>query len=147
MSEISPDTIIRPVRMCNRPVQWERLGLVKMMVGDPIVPVLQLAGNVAPVVLGGDVRGRLRNMVSVSFEQGDGQGNNSVVAIAHCERQADETVAVIVDETANLDVAGALRGNNDFGHGYASPCDSEANLAGGKRPSPGKCTAVASEGK
>lgn len=98
----------------------------------PIEVGLDLAGNRSPVILAGELRGRLRKVFAIGVEQRDGQGDDSIVAIVHLEGQADEAPTIIVDEGADLERVGAGRGNDNFSQVSAFRGDSaQATIAEG----------------
>lgn len=89
------------------------------LIRRPVEPALPLAGNVAPIVLAGDLRGRMGKMFGIGHEQRDGQGDDRIVSVRHPIGQAHEAVAGIVDKATDVDVAGAGRRDDDFGHDYS----------------------------
>lgn len=70
--------------------------------------------NSAPVILSGEVLGRLRKVFSISVEQRDSESDDGVIAIVHFEGQADKAVAVVVDKAADLHGVGSGRSDHDF---------------------------------
>lgn len=72
--------------------------------------------NVTPILFGGDVAGRLRNVLSISIEQRLGEGDNCVIAIGHTEVDTDKAVPIIIVEAAYLDRIRSVRSDDYLCH-------------------------------
>lgn len=72
--------------------------------------------NVAPVILSGHLGSRLCKVLSISVEEGHGESDDGVVTVRHFEVQADEAIASVIMEAADLNGVGSLRGDDSFGH-------------------------------
>lgn len=87
---------------------------------------LSFERNLRPVIVTGEARSRFGQQFSIVAKGIDGESDDSVIAVLHGERDANEALAVISMEATDSDVFGCARNNEDFRHNLSFRGDSTA---------------------
>lgn len=75
-----------------------------------------LAGNRAPVILSGDILGRMRKVPREILKEGRSEGDDGVISSLHCEGNTDKAVSGVIDKATDINIASVTRGENEFSH-------------------------------